>query len=104
MSGFSKLIIFVLVFLLGISQARLWFSDGSVSELQALSDKLMQQQAENSRLKNRNLQLQIEVESLRKAPQALEELVRSRLGYIMKEETFVQFIPKGSAFKNEKTE
>ena len=102
MSGFLRSIIGFLLFLLLVAQARLWFGDGSISELQALSDRLAQQEAENNRLRNRNLELKTEVETLKKAPQALEELVRSRLGYIMKDETFIRLVPKGAVIEREK--
>ena len=102
MSGLSRSIIGLLLILLLITQARLWFGNGSISELQALSDRLVQQEAENNRLKNRNLELKTEVETLKRVPQALEELVRSRLGYIMKDETFVRVVPKEVLIEREK--
>ncbi len=82
-----------LAILLGLSQYQLWFGTGSVSELQRLSDELNRQEAENTRLASRNEELMQEIRALKTDPQAIEELLRSRFGYVKEGETFIRLIP-----------
>ena len=81
--------------LLVLSQYQLWFGTGSISELQRLTDELEKQQSENQRLASRNDELVSEINALKTDPQAVEELLRSRFGYVKEGETFVRLLPKG---------
>ena len=81
--------------LLVLSQYQLWFGTGSISELQRLTDELEKQESENQRLASRNDELVSEINALKTDPQAIEELLRSRFGYVKEGETFVRLIPKG---------
>ena len=83
-----------LAILLGLSQYQLWFGTGSISELQRLTDELQKQEAENQRLGSRNDDLVSEVNALKNDPEAIEELLRSRFGYVKDGEVFIRLVPK----------
>ena len=84
-----------LLILLGLSQYQLWFGTGSISELQRLTDELEKQESENQRLASRNDELVSEINALKTDPEAIEELLRSRFGYVKEGETFVRLLPRG---------
>lgn len=91
----GKLVVALLAILLGLTQYQLWFGTGSISELQRLTDELSRQAAENARLASRNEELMQEISALKTDPQAIEELLRSRFGYVKDGETFVRLLPQG---------
>ena len=91
----GRIVLVGLGILLVLSQYQLWFGTGSISELQRLTDELEKQQSENQRLASRNDELVSEINALKTDPQAVEELLRSRFGYVKEGETFVRLLPKG---------
>ena len=91
----GRTILIGLGILLVLSQYQLWFGTGSISELQRLTDELEKQELENQRLASRNDELVSEINALKTDPQAVEELLRSRFGYVKEGETFVRLLPKG---------
>lgn len=91
----GRVVLVGLVILLGLSQYQLWFGTGSISELQRLTDEIEKQESENQRLASRNDELVSEINALKTDPEAIEELLRSRFGYVKEGETFVRLLPKG---------
>ena len=91
----GRVVVVGLGILLVLSQYQLWFGTGSISELQRLTDELEKQQSESQRLASRNDELVSEIDALKTDPQAIEELLRSRFGYVKEGETFVRLLPKG---------
>lgn len=91
----GRLVLIGLTILLALSQYQLWVGTGSISELQRLTDELEKQETENQRLSSRNDELVSEVNALKTDPEAIEELLRSRFGYIKEGETFIRLLPKG---------
>ena len=91
----GKFVLVGLAILLGLSQYQLWFGTGSISELQRLTDELHKQEAANQRLTSRNEELVAQINALKNDPEAIEELLRSRFGYVKDGETFVRLLPKG---------
>jgi cell division protein FtsB len=91
----SRIVLVGLAILLSLSQYQLWFGAGSISELQRLTDELQKQEAANQRLTSRNDELVAEINALKNDPEAIEELLRSRFGYVKDGETFVRLLPKG---------
>ena len=91
----GRIVLVGLGILLVLSQYQLWFGTGSISELQRLTDELEKQELENQRLASRNDELVSEINALKTDPQAVEELLRSRFGYVKEGETFVRLLPKG---------
>ena len=87
-----KILIVILIALIGHLQYRLWFGDGSITEIRAYQQRLddLKSQIEEKRL--RNEALYAEVVDLRKGQEALEERARDELGMIKENETFFQVI------------
>ncbi|MEC9077299.1 MAG: septum formation initiator family protein [Pseudomonadota bacterium] len=90
----GRVVLVGLLIILGLSQYQLWFGTGSISELQRLTDELEKQESENQRLASRNDELVSEINALKTDPEAIEELLRSRFGYVKEGETFVRLLPK----------
>lgn len=78
---------------IAILQYRLWLSDSGVRELTRMHEAVVQQQAQNSALVERNRQLAAEVRDLKTGMAALEERARSELGMIAGNETYYQVVP-----------
>ena len=87
------LIAVLLLFLIGL-QYKLWFGDGSLSEVVQLSRELETQKAKLQLLEERNRILEAQVLDLQNGLDAFEEKARNDLGMIKQEETFIQLIPQ----------
>ena len=90
-----KILITVLVILLIGLQYRLWFGDGSLSEVVQLSRELELQKVKLRELEERNKILEAQVLDLQNGLDAFEEKARNDLGMIKQGETFIQLIPEG---------
>ncbi len=86
------IITILLVLLLGL-QAKLWFGDGSLSEVVQLSRELEIQKIRLQELEERNRLLEAQVIDLQKGLDAYEEKARNDLGMVKPDETFIQLIP-----------
>ena len=93
-----KILITILIVILIGLQYRLWFGDGSLSEVVQLSRELELQKSRLRELEERNTILEAQVLDLQNGLDAFEEKARNDLGMIKQGETFIQLIPKG---KNE---
>lgn len=80
------------VLLLVLLQYRLWFGNGSLTEVHHLKKQISQVQEENQKIKERNLSLTAEVHDLKQGQEAIEERARSEMGMIKYDETFYQII------------
>ncbi len=80
------------VLLLVLLQYRLWFGNGSMTEVHHLEKQVSQAKEENQKLKERNLSLTAEVYDLKQGKEAIEERARSELGMVKYDETFYQII------------
>ena len=80
------------VLLLVLLQYRLWFGNGSMTEVHHLEEKISQVKKNNQKLKERNLSLTAEVYDLKQGQEAIEERARSEMGMIKYDETFYQII------------
>jgi cell division protein FtsB len=78
-------------------QYRLWLSDDGVREMLRLRSAVAVQQGENTRLEERNRELEAEVRDLKQGYSALEERARTDLGMIAGNETFYQVVPQQGA-------
>ena len=91
------LIMLLIVAFLGL-QYRLWFGDGSLSEVVQLSTELEMQKQKLRDLEERNRKLEAQVLDLQSGLDAYEEKARNDLGMIKKGETFFQIgSPNSSA-------
>ena len=95
-SGGTRLTIAALLGMLLLLQFRLWFSDDGWPEVVRLTSSVEQQSLENERLAERNARLQAEVTDLKSGVAALEEVARSDLGMVGKDESFYLFVPDES--------
>ena len=84
----------VLIALLVLLQARLWFGEGSISHKLALDKQWEIQKQKNENLKIRNRLIAKEVESLKTNLDSIEEKARRELGMIKDGETFYLVIDK----------
>ena len=84
----------ILVVLLLLLQYRLWVGEGSYAQKVALEKKVAEQQAENTRLAERNQVLAREVKDLKNGLEGVEERARKELGMVKKGETFFMVIEK----------
>ena len=89
-----KILLALLVLILIGLQYRLWFGDGSLSEVVQLSRELEIQKQRLRELEDRNRILEAQVLDLQNGLDAFEEKARNDLGMIKQGETFIQLIPK----------
>ena len=89
-----KILITVLLLVLIGLQYKLWFGDGSLSEVVQLSRELETQKTKLQLLEERNRILEAQVLDLQNGLDAFEEKARNDLGMIKQEETFIQLIPQ----------
>ncbi len=89
---------FLAVILLGAGlaglQYRLWFGDGSVSEIVDLREAIAAQRGENERLYARNRELEAEVVDLKTGLESIEYRARHDLGMTREDETFYQIVER----------
>ena len=89
-----KILIAVLILMLIGLQYKLWFGDGSLSEVVQLTHELEIQKQKLSELEERNKILEAQVLDLQNGLDAFEEKARNDLGMIKQGETFIQLIPQ----------
>ncbi|MGV6809741.1 MAG: FtsB family cell division protein [bacterium] len=87
-----KLTLIIAAVLLLYLFARIWFGQGSHSDIHQLQQQITQQQKDNKSQEATNQQLQVEVDQLKSEDEAIEAYARSELGMIKKGETFYQII------------
>ena len=92
-----KTLIAILVLIFITLQYKLWFGDGSLSEVVQLSRELELQRARLQELEERNRILEAQVLDLQNGLDAFEEKARNDLGMIKEGETFIQLIPTEGA-------
>ena len=88
-----KILIAVLLLVFIGLQYKLWFGDGSLSEVVQLSRELEIQKNRLRELEERNKILEAQVLDLQNGLDAFEEKARNDLGMIKQGETFIQLIP-----------
>ena len=96
-----KILIAVLLLLFIGLQYKLWFGDGSLSEVVQLSRELETQKARLQLLEERNRILEAQVLDLQNGLDAFEEKARNDLGMIKQEETLIQQIPQPTTSPND---
>ncbi len=87
-----RILLFILIAALLTLQYRLWVGEGSIANVVNLQRQIVQQKAENERLKERNRLLAAEVQALKKGPEGVEERARSQMGMIKEGETFYMIV------------
>ena len=84
----------VLIVLLVVVHAQLWFGRGSVPNVTSLQRKVDQQRAANNQARLANDQLSSEVDDLKAGLGMVEEKARMELGMVKPNEIFVQVTPR----------
>jgi len=84
----------VLLALLALVQAQLWFGNGGKPHAMNLELQLSRQQATNDAARARNVRLQAEVRDLLEGLEMVEEKARSELGMVKPDEILVQVAPR----------
>jgi cell division protein FtsB len=84
-----RLIPAILILLLLVLHAQLWFGRGSVGSVAAMQQKLEAQKAANAQAQQRNEQLASEVRDLKEGLEMVEEKARSELGMVKPNEILV---------------
>ncbi|MDH3632982.1 MAG: cell division protein FtsB [Gammaproteobacteria bacterium] len=92
-----KILITILILVLIGLQYKLWFGDGSLSEVVQLTRELELQKQKLEELESRNRILEAQVLDLQNGLDAFEEKARNDLGMIKQGETFIQLIPEKEA-------
>ncbi len=92
MPWYFRLLFVVLLVMLLVLQYRLWVGQGSLAEVFRLQQQIENQQQQLLQMKERNVRLRAEVESLKTGLEAVEARARSDLGMIREGETFYQVI------------
>jgi len=85
----SRAVAALLVLLLVIVQAQLWFGRGSVGDVAQMQRKLDEQKRHNGIAQQANEQLTADVRDLREGLETVEEKARSELGMVKPNEIFV---------------
>ena len=86
----SRLVPALLIALLLIVHAQLWFGRGSVSSVAEMERTLEAQKAANAKAQQANEQLASEVRDLKEGLETVEEKARMELGMVKPNEIFVQ--------------
>jgi cell division protein FtsB len=86
----NRLIPGLLVALLLVLHAQLWFGRGSVPQVKQLERELVVQQKANADAQQRNQQIASELRDLQEGLEMVEELARRELGMVKPNEIFVQ--------------
>jgi len=86
----KRLIPAILIALLLIVHAQLWFGRGSVGNVSEMQQKLDARKAANAQSQQANERLAAEVRDLREGLEMVEERARMELGMVKPNEIFVQ--------------
>lgn len=85
-----RLVTLVLIALLGVIHAELWFGKGGVPRVMSLRSTLQSQEERNAQYKARNALVAAEVRDLQEGLETAEEIARTELGMVKPDEIFVQ--------------
>ncbi len=86
----NRLVPALLIALLVIVHAQLWFGRGSIGNVATLHQKLQEQRARNAQAQLANERLASEVKDLKEGLDMVEEKARGELGMVKPNEIFVQ--------------
>ena len=86
----NRLVPALLIALLAVVHAQLWFGRGSVGNVASLQRKLEEQKLRNAQAQQANERLASEVRDLKEGLDMVEEKARGELGMVKPNEIFVQ--------------
>lgn len=85
-----RIVTLILLALLAVVHAELWFGKGGVPRMLALREQVQELQAKNAQAQLRNEQLAAEVRDLQEGLDMAEEIARTELGMVKPDEVYVQ--------------
>lgn len=88
----TRLVSVLLIALLGVVHAQLWFGRGSVASVGEMQRKLVQQKAANLQAQQANDRLAAEVRNLQEGLEMVEEKARLELGMVKPNEVFISVV------------
>ncbi len=88
----SRIVTVVLLCLLAITHAQLWFGAGSMDKVAELRAQIHGLHASNDAARKENERLASEVNDLREGKEMIEEKARSELGMVKPHEIFVHIM------------
>ncbi len=86
----NRIVPALLIALLAVVHAQLWFGRGSVGNVASLQRKLQEQKLRNAQAQQANERLASEVRDLKEGLDMVEEKARGELGMVKPNEIFVQ--------------
>ncbi len=86
----NRLVPALLIVLLAVVHAQLWFGRGSVGSVAQMQRKLEEQRAANAQAQQANERLASEVRDLKEGLEMVEEKARMELGMVRPDEIYVQ--------------
>ena len=86
----NRIVPALLIALLAVVHAQLWFGRGSVGNVASLQHKLEEQKLRNAQAQQANERLASEVRDLKEGLDMVEEKARGELGMVKPNEIFVQ--------------
>ena len=90
----ERLVPAILVVLLIVLHAQLWFGRGSIASVARMGEELAVQKDKNAQARLRNDQLAAEVQDLQEGLEMVEEKARQELGMVKPDEILVQLSRK----------
>lgn len=90
----NRWIVVILISLLGLLQARLWFGKNSIADFTSMKSEVEEMQKQNANLKQRNALLKADISDLQLGLESIEERARNELGLIKEGETFYRILPQ----------
>ncbi len=88
----QRLVPLGLLLLLAVVHGQLWIGRGSVPNVNAMGQQLVDQQARNAAAQQANQRLEAEVNDLREGMEMVEEKARSELGMVRPNEILVLLV------------
>ena len=90
----DRWILVILIALLGLLQARLWFGKNSIADYKLMKSEVEELQKQNANLKQRNALLKADISDRQLGLESIEERARNELGLIKEGETFYRILPQ----------
>lgn len=87
----KRIVTVILISLLLLFQAQLWFGRGSLNNVAHMKKQLDELKTTIARMQLENSQLKAEVDDLKDGMEMIEEKARSELGMVKPNEIYVQF-------------
>lgn len=85
-----RVVTLILVAMLAVIHAELWFGKGGVPRVWSLQSQVHRQQSANAEAQARNERLAAEVRDLQEGLEMVEEKARTELGMVKPDEVYVQ--------------